>query len=273
MIASKEFVIKTMVSLLTTAKKKYSQNFLIDSSIVFNAVESLNKDIKQVIEIGPGLGALTEEILNQGYFLDAYEIDENMVNHLLNYFSKNTHLKIIKGDFLKQNLSSYQNQSVSVISNIPYSLTTPIIEKVISLPLNIDSFVFMLQKEAGQRITSKIGSKDYGPLPIFLTYIGKISQVCKVSRDKFLPSPNVDSIILKLKFNENRNYEIEKKLYSLLNNCFRMRRKTLLNNLSIYHKSKDELLEIFTKCNLKSTCRPEELSLNDYLNLLSYINQ
>ena len=91
MIASKEFVIKTMVSLLATAKKKYSQNFLIDSQTVINAVNSLNKDVAQVVEIGPGLGALTEQILNQNFYLDAYEIDENMVNHLLNHFNKNAH--------------------------------------------------------------------------------------------------------------------------------------------------------------------------------------
>lgn len=273
MIASKEFVIKTMVSILANAKKKYSQNFLIDHNIVLSAVNSLSKDVKQVIEIGPGLGALTEEILNQNYLLDAYEIDEVMVDHLTSHFARNNNLKIIKGDFLKQDLSHYQNTKVSFISNIPYSLTTPIIEKVILQALNIDSFIFMLQKEAGQRITSKKGSKDYGPLPIFLTYIGDISPVCKVTRDKFLPSPNVDSVILKLQFNKNRDFVLEKKLYSLLNNCFRMRRKTLLNNLSIYHKSKDELLTILSKCNLKPTCRPEELSLDDYLNLLNLLNQ
>ncbi len=270
MIASKEYVIKTLVQIFATAKKKYSQNFLIDYQTVLNSVNSLNKDIKQVIEIGPGLGALSEEILNQNYYLDAYEIDETMVNHLSNYFIKNKNFNLYKGDFLKQDLSKYKDKKVSFISNIPYSLTTPIIEKVISLELNIDSFVFMVQKEAGQRITSKIGNKDYGPLPIFLTYIGNITTVCKVSRDKFLPSPNVDSIILKLKFNENRDFNYEKKLFSLLNNAFRMRRKTLINNLSIY-KNKDELIDILNKCHLKPTVRPEELTLNDYLNLLSFL--
>lgn len=272
MIASREFVIKTMVSLLTNPKKKYSQNFLVDYKVVEKAVNALNPDVKQVIEIGPGLGALTEEILNQGYLLDAYEIDLAMVEHLSSYFNNRTNLKIITGDFLKQNLSIYRNEKTSFISNIPYSLTTPIIEKVLLSRIPIDSFVFMLQKEAADRIRAKIGNKDYGPLPIFLTYIGTITQVCRVTRDKFIPSPNVDSVILKLTFREDRNYNKERNFYTLLTNAFRMRRKTISNNIGMYFRNKTELLEVLEKANIAPNTRPEQLKLEQYLTLFDLIN-
>lgn len=268
MIASREYVIKTMVSLLANPKKKYSQNFLTDFETVKKSCLALN-DVKTIIEIGPGLGALTEELINLNKEVYSYEIDKTMVEHLNNYFANKSNFHIIEGDFLKQELN--YNQEVSFISNIPYSLTTPIIEKVIKSKLNIDSFVFMLQKEAGQRISAKKGNKDYGPLPIMLSYLGKLEIVCKVTRDKFLPSPNVDSVVMKLTFNKNRNYDYEKKLYNLLNNAFLMRRKTLANNLKSYFKDKDQMYDIFSKININKTARPEELSLNDYLNLLNCI--
>ncbi len=265
MISSKEYVIKTMVSLLANPKKKFSQNFLIDYQTVIKTVDALKGESKTIIEIGPGLGALSEEIVNRNYLLYAYEIDQTMVNHLEIFFKNKNNFHVIQGDFLKQDLK--YDELISVVSNIPYSLTTPIIEKVILLPLQIESFVFMVQKEAGLRIMAKKGSKDYSPLSIFLSYLGKMEVVNKVSRDKFLPSPNVDSIVLKLTFNKNRDYQKEKKLYQLLNNSFRMRRKTLYNNLH----NIENIKEILFRCNIKENSRPEELELNDYLKILELI--
>ena len=265
MISSKEYVIKTMVSLLANPKKKFSQNFLIDYQTVIKTVDALKGESKTIIEIGPGLGALSEEIVNRNYLLYAYEIDKTMVNHLENYFKNKSNFHVIQGDFLKQDLK--YDELISVVSNIPYSLTTPIIEKVILLSLQIESFVFMVQKEAGLRIMAKKGSKDYSPLSIFLSYLGKMEVVNKVSRDKFLPSPNVDSIVLKLTFIKNRDYQKEKKLYQLLNNSFRMRRKTLYNNLH----NIENIKEILFRCNIKENARPEELELNDYLKILELI--
>lgn len=267
MIASREYVIKTMVSLLANPKKKYSQNFLTDYQVVKDSVASLG-DIENVIEIGPGLGALTEELVLKNKVVYAYEIDKVMIEHLKKYFSSQSNFHLIEGDFLKQKLS--YNQKVSFISNIPYSLTTPIIEKVITSSLDIESFVFMLQKEAGMRITAKMGSKDYGPLPIMLTYLGKIEVISKVTRDKFIPSPNVDSVVMKLTFKSNRDFDYEKKLFTLLKNSFAMRRKTLMNNLKGYY-SRESLSKCFIELGFKESIRPEELSLNSYLELLDFL--
>ena len=118
-----------------------------------------------------------------------------MCSHLRETFQKNSNFTLIEGDFLKQKISS--NQKITVISNVPYQITTPIIEKILTSNIDVDSFIFMLQKEAAMRIQAKIGSKDYAPLPIFLSYLGKFETVCKVGRESFIPSPNVDSIIIK----------------------------------------------------------------------------
>ena len=246
MIASKEFVIRKLTELITNPKKKYSQNFLIDSTPVKKAIDALNKDSELVLEIGPGLGALSEEILNRGYNLVAFEIDQIMINHLKDQF-KNRLFTLIEGDFLKQDLKNYQNKNVSVISNLPYALTTPIIEKIITAKLCINEFVFMIQKEVEQRLRAKNNTKDCSPLSYMFEYLGKLEQVCKVNRSAFLPAPNVDSVILKLTFNQNRDFEKEKALYKLLNASFKMRRKTIYNNLLTYFGSKEKTEEVIEK--------------------------
>lgn len=272
MIASREYVIKRLVELITHPKKKYSQNFLTSFDIVKKAVDAIGDDKAiPVIEIGPGLGALTEEIIKRGFNLTAYEIDEVMCNHLKEVFKNNKNFTLIEGDFLKQNISF--DGKLTVISNVPYQITTPIIEKVLTSNVEVNSFIFMLQKEAAMRIQAKKGSKDYAPLPIFLSYLGKFETVCKVGRESFIPSPNVDSIIIKFTILRERDYNLEKKLYQLLNNAFKMRRKTLANNLKSYFKNKDDLTNAFNNSNILLTARPEELQIDDYLNLLNEINK
>lgn len=272
MIASREYVIKKMTELTANAKKKYSQNFLTDGEIAKNAVAALGEDKDLfVIEIGPGLGALTEVILKEGFFLTAYEIDPLMIDHLKSHFGRYASFSIVAGDFLKQNLSI--EKECAVISSIPYHLTTPIIEKVILSEIPLKYFVFMLQKEAAMRITAKKGSRDYGPLPIFLSYLGTIETVCKVGRDRFIPAPNVDSVILKMTFRENRNFDEEKNLYRLLQVSFRMRRKTIANNLNGYLMNREEWQQLLKRFSLPSSRRPEELDLNDYLNILEELSK
>lgn len=265
-IASREFVIKKLTELMTNPKKKYSQNFLTDYEVVQMAVSSLNKECVDVIEIGPGLGAISEEVLNQNFHLYAYEIDEVMVNHLSSYFERNRNFTLIAGDFLKQKLS-FENK-VNVISNLPYNLTTPIIERILSEKINVDTFTFMVQKEVYDRLKAKINTKDYSPLSIMMNYLGTLSVVCKVNKDKFIPSPNVDSIILSLKFKNERNFDLEKRLFSLLNASFAMRRKTILNNLINYYHDKDKALKVLNDANIAINKRPEQLSVEDYLTIL-----
>lgn len=272
MICSREYVIKKLTELLAKPQKKYSQNFLVDYDVVKSSIDALSlAEEDEVIEIGPGLGALSEEIINRNHVLNAFEIDAVMCEHLTSTFKNNPKFKLYHGDFLKQDLIFLNDKSLCVISNLPYNLTTPIIEKIIMSPLNIKSFVFMIQKEVTERIFAKINTKEYSPLSIMINYLGKVSLVCRVGKDKFIPSPNVDSVVLSLVFKQDRDYQLEKKLYSLLKASFNMRRKTILNNLVTFFSSKDKALEVLNLVKINPTLRPEQLSIDDYLKIVSII--
>ena len=269
-VASKEFVIKKMSELMITPKKKYSQNFLTDYAVVEKAIDALQvqKD-EQVIEIGPGLGALSQEILDRGFPLDAYEIDEDMASHLKEYFKSNIYpnFNVERIDFLKVNLNKYEGKKVKFISNIPYNITSDLIEKIVTSPLDVKCFEFMVQKEVYDRIKTKVNTKDYGPLNIFIDYVGTLSVVQKVPAKSFIPSPNVDSIILIIDFNKERNRDLEKEFIQITKASFNMRRKTILNNLQQIFKNKEKANSILVEAGIEGTRRGESLSKEEFLKL------
>lgn len=268
-IASREYVIKTMTKLMINPKKKYSQNFLTDEAVVKDSIDSLNlKPEEVVIEIGPGLGALTEEISKRKVYLYAYEIDSDMYNHLLETFDNYENIHLYNLDFLKVDLSYFNGKRVKVVSNVPYNLTTPIIEKILTSDIEIDSFTFMVQKEVYDRIKAKRGSKDYSPLNIFIEYVGKLSLIRKVTKDKFIPSPNVDSAILKIDFINNRlDKEIEKTFFKITKACFFQRRKTLLNNLTLYFNDKEKAKKLLSQMEIQESTRGEQLEVDDFIKM------
>lgn len=268
-IASKEYVVTKMTELMLTPKKHFSQNFLTDYDVVTSSVDALNVKEEKVIEIGPGLGALTQELLNRNYDVDAYEIDVDMVNHLKDEFKSYNNFSLYNEDFLKVDLSKYEGKELKFISNVPYNVTTPIIEKIITSSLDIKTFEFMVQKEVYERLNVKEKSKDYSPINIFIDYVGKLSVVRKVSYKCYIPMPNVDSIILKIEFTNKINEDplFNKEFVKLVKGSFVSRRKTILNNLTNYFKSKDKAVDILSKAHIEPSRRPESLSLNDYLEL------
>lgn len=268
-IASKEYVVTKMTELMLTPKKHFSQNFLTDYDVVTSSVDALNVNDEKVIEIGPGLGALTQELLNRNYDVDAYEIDIDMVNHLREEFKSYNNFNLYNEDFLKVDLSKYEGKKLKFISNVPYNVTTPIIEKIITSSLDIKTFEFMVQKEVYERLNVKEKSKDYSPINIFIDYVGKLSVVRKVSYKCYIPMPNVDSIILKIEFTNKINVDplFNKEFVKLVKGSFVSRRKTILNNLTNYFKSKDKALDVLSKAQIEPSRRPESLTLNDYLEL------
>ena len=273
-IASKEFVVTKMTELMITPKKHFSQNFLTDYDVVKESIDALDvKEDEMVIEVGPGLGALTQELLERNYQVDAYEIDEDMVNHLNKQFEKYSNFSLNNIDFLKVDLTKYQGKKIKFISNVPYNITTPLIEKIVTSSLDIGSFEFMVQKEVYDRIKAKIGSKDYSPLNIFIEYVGKLSVVRKVSYKCYIPMPNVDSIILKIDFinDISKDIKFNKLLVEVTKASFLLRRKTILNNLTSYFKNKEKAMEILLKANINTLTRPEQMSLKDFLNLTNVI--
>lgn len=274
-VASKEFVVKKMTELMLTPKKKFSQNFLTDYEAVKAAIDSLG-DSLQTIEIGPGLGALTQEMDNRNIKVDAYDIDKDMFNHLSTFFENSNNVKVYNEDFMKVDLSKYQEE-VNIISNVPYNITTPLIEKIVTSGIKVKHFEFMVQKEVYDRINAKVGSKDYSPLNIFIQYVGTLKVVRKVPKSSFIPVPNVDSIILMIDFNKkiNEDKEFNKFFYKLIKQSFTQRRKTLQNNLNSFLGGKDKAKEMIEKANLNVSIRPDQMTKEDFYNLAEviYVNR
>lgn len=248
-------------------KKRFGQNFLIDANIA-NKIVSIasNKNIN-TIEIGPGLGSLTEFLVNNSKHLEVYEIDRDLCNELEKEFPD---IKVNNCDFLEVDLSIYGNTLINVVSNLPYYITTPILFKIINSSLNINKITVMVQKEVADRLTASVGSKDYNALSIIINYLFEVEYEFTVKKSCFYPSPLVDSAVVSFVPKIKRDKLYEEKLFNIIENSFRMRRKTLYNNLKTIF-SNELLKEIFDKLNFDSTIRAEELTLNDYINIYKVI--
>ncbi len=274
-IADKEYVLNKLSELTTYAKKNLGQNFLIDNNVSLKIVEALEiKDNQTIIEIGPGLGALTFNLAAySSSLIKAYDIDEVMINHLNKTFKMDNNVEIIYSDFLKVDLNDlYKNKDVSFIGNLPYYITTPILEKILTSNIHIDNCVFMVQKEVYSRLNAKVGTKEYSPLSILIEFVGKLTKVMDVSFNKFYPAPHVDSLVFKIDCYKDYNHTLTKEFYNFLNKCFFMRRKTILNNLNGITNNKNISNEILKQSNIDSLRRPETITLNEYVTLFNNIN-
>ena len=251
------------------AKKKFGQNFLIDSNIVEKIAKNACDENDLTIEIGPGLGALTEMLLKYSKAVDAYEIDRDMYEILNNTISDDR-LNIYLEDFLDTDLSRYNNEAIRVCSNLPYYVTTPILFKLFESDLNIKKITVMVQREVADRFKAKIGSEDYNALSIIVQYLYDVKFEMAVPKSVFYPSPNVDSAVISFTPKVVRNKEYENKLFELIKNCFKMRRKTLHNNLKQF-LDEDTITKIYETLKLSQTIRAQELSLDDYINISKII--
>lgn len=250
------------------AKKHLGQNFIIDQNIVEKIAKNACKKELTTIEIGPGLGALTEELIKYSKKVIAYEIDNDMYD-LLKKNINNNNLVIVLEDFLNVDLSKYK-EKINICSNLPYYITTPILFKIFESELDINKITVMVQKEVGDRLCAKVGSEDYGALSIEVQYLYKVNLEMKVSKNVFYPQPNVDSSVISFIPTRERNIEFENKFFSLVKKCFRMRRKTLANNLKDVFCN-ETIDKIYTKMNLEKNIRAEQMSLNDYMKMFEII--
>lgn len=278
-IGNTSFVNKALKENDLYAKKKFGQNFLTDQNILSSIVEAgeIDKDTA-VIEIGPGLGSLTERLCSVAGFVLCYEIDGDLIPILEKNLSEFNNFEIIHKDILEvdinkdieDKLSKYKN--IYLVANLPYYITTPIILGLLSKTDKITRYVMMMQLEVADRICGKPKTKDYNALSIAIKYRSEATRVCKVPRTVFIPAPNVDSAVVKLDLYSSKKYQArnEEHFFDFIRLCFNQRRKTLSNNLSSQY-SKDFINKMLEDNGIKPTVRSEELDIDDFIKLSDYI--
>lgn len=267
-----------------SANKNLGQNFLIDQDVIdaiINASEISADDL--IIEIGPGLGTLTKFLIEKAGNVIAVELDKKMVQILNDRFINNDNFEIINEDILKIDLNKIIKakkeekglKSAKIVANLPYYITTPIVMNLLENELDLESITIMIQKEVADRIASVPGSKLSGAITYSVHYyaIPEIKKV--VPNTSFIPMPQVDSEVIKLKIRNEPAVLVENKklFFELIKASFMQRRKTLANalqNAKIFN-SKEEIKEILIKLNLDENIRGEKLSLQDFANLTNVI--
>lgn len=252
-------------------KKKFGQNFIADENTINSIIKlSLIDKDTMVIEVGPGAGSLTYKLCETAKNVLCYEIDDSLKDILDSNLSKYNNVEIIYGDFLKadvlKDLKKYSYKKLYLVANLPYYITTPIITKIIDDGIDIDKIVVMVQKEVGDRFTAKVGTKEYSSLSIFLSYYFDIRKVLNVSKNVFIPKPNVDSIVVEFdRKKEKLKLRNEKLFFELVRNSFTQKRKTLRNNLKNYNLNNIE--ETLKKYNMDLSVRAEKLPIEVFIDI------
>lgn len=256
-------------------KKKLGQNFLKENNVIKRIIELADiNEQTAVIEIGPGIGALTDEIVKYCKKTVAFEIDNQLVTFLKEkYQDKN--IEILNADILKIDLNQIIDQQFSefekiiIISNLPYYTSTPILFKIFSLNnKKISKLIFMLQKEVGERITAKKDSNNYNNLTVVTSFYSDPRIILKVSRNNFIPVPKVDSVVLEFLINKKYNLENEEAFLDFIRTIFQNKRKIILNNIATYFKKgKIEIKQKLNDINIDENNRPQNLSLENYFEI------
>lgn len=248
-------------------KKSFGQNFINDDEIINHIIDVSNiLNNSLIIEVGPGAGSLTGKLLQTGNNVISYEIDNRLESILKKEFASFDNFHLVMGDFLKcspmDDINKFKYDHLYLIANLPYYITTPIITKVIN-ELDVDKMVIMVQKEVADRLSASCCSSDYGSFTVFLNYYFDV--VCEfiVPREKFTPSPNVDSAIVSLSRKKNKVFVSNEELFfKLVRDSFMFKRKNLKNNLKGYDLEKISL--VLNEFGHDLSCRAEQLSLEEF---------
>ena len=257
-------------------KKSLGQNFLIDKNIIHKIVDNANIDKNTlIIEIGPGGGALTQEIVPICGYAILYEADARLESQLIEKLNDYSNFSLIIDDFLKRDLKkdliNYSYHSLYVVANLPYYITTPIIMKFIDEEVFPDKMVVMVQKEVADRLSAKVGSRDYGSLTVFLNYYFDIKKLFDVSRNCFVPRPNVDSSIVMLDLKKDRLMLKDGDLFKkIVKDSFSYKRKTIRNNLKKYDL--DIIEEVLKEYGYDLTVRAEQLDLTVFVHIANRLS-
>lgn len=258
-------------------KKKYGQNFLIDEHILDKIITASDISINDVvIEVGPGIGGLTEELAKLAYKVIAIEIDKKLIPILNETLKDYNNIEIINKDILKVDINEiidkYPDKTIKVVANLPYYITTPIVMGLLEERYRLKSITVMVQKEVADRMQAKPGTKDYGALSVAVQYYSNPCLVANVPKNCFIPRPNVDSAVIRLDIYEKIMINVcdESLMFSLIKSVFGQRRKTLLNcmyNLGGFNLDKEKLTFIIEDAGFKKEVRGETFSIEDFSKL------
>ncbi len=256
-------------------KKSLGQNFLSDKNLLNKIADYAEvKDGDNVLEIGAGAGTLTNVLATRAKSVMSFEIDKSLSKRLNEISQKHNNLKIVFADFMDADLDSiFAGQRFKVVANIPYYITTPIIFKLLQIRDRIDTMIFMVQKEVAERFASKENSKDYGITSVILQSVADVNLKKVVKKECFTPMPKVDSALVEIKLKEQK-YEIKdfSKFSDFVHKAFAMRRKTLVNNLTKNCQiNKEKIIEKLNKINLSENIRPEQISVENFVNLFNLL--
>ena len=252
-------------------KKMFGQNFIIDENIISNIISKsgIDKDTL-VIEIGPGAGSLTYKLSEYAKNVLCYEIDTTLKDLLNDNLKDLTNVEIKFEDFLKSNpnedIKKYSYKKLYVVANLPYYITTPIIMKFIEDSVPVDKLVVMVQKEVGDRFKAVPNTKEYNSLSVYLNYYFDVKKILDVSRNVFIPKPNVDSIVIEFTRRENLiKLNNQSLFFRLVRDSFKQKRKNLRNNLKGYDL--EQIEPILQKHNLDLTARAEQLPIEIFVEI------
>lgn len=261
-------------------KKSLGQNFLIDTNILNRIVDHAELTERSgAIEIGPGIGALTEQLAKRAEKVVAFEIDQRLLPILEDTLSPYPNVKIIHSDVLKADVQTVVETEfaglgdVMVVANLPYYVTTPILMKLLEERLPIRGIVCMLQKEVADRISAKPSTKEYGSLSIAVQYYTKAETVMIVPKTVFMPQPNVDSAVIRLTLHDEPPVKVtdEKFFFFVTRSSFAQRRKTILNNLTSQlpdgKQKKEDILAALKQAGIEPSRRGETLSIEEFARL------
>ena len=255
-------------------KKNFGQNFLVDERVLGKIVSSaeISKD-DVVIEVGPGIGTLTQALAKEAYKVVAVEIDTTLVPILGELLSDFDNIEIINEDILKVDVNAiaekYPDKKIKMVANLPYYITTPIIMNVLENHIPVESITVMIQKEVAYRMKAQPSTKDYGSLSLAVQYYCEPYLVANVPQNCFMPRPNVDSAVIKLTVMDKPKVQLnnEKFMFEFIKAAFSQRRKTLVNCIfssGLLTLSKDEIGKVLNGLGYDERVRGESLTLEDY---------
>ena len=263
-----------------TANKNLGQNFLIDDDAVSGIVDAakVSKD-DLIIEIGPGLGTLTKELLDKAGKVICIELDKRMIEILNDRFSMYDNFKVLNDDVLKVNLKELiakeKIKTAKIVANLPYYITTPIIMKLLEDRLDIETITVMIQKEVADRLVTKPGTGDTGAITYAIHYYTEPKRVLEVPNTAFIPEPKVNSTVINLEVLKEPKVTVknEEKLFEIIKTAFMQKRKTLLNALANSNKygSKDQIDKTLELLGIDNRIRPEKLTLEEFAKIAEEI--